>query len=155
MGARLIVEIDSVSLYTEYPCIKYFCISYLIKYFCIFLTNNLLDRYSYFCITSKKTLKRFRHAAKLEYEPRSCDSMASALSTKSHYPMGLPSLWGRNGILNKILLGMSQIPILHPYSFIYSHRSVYIFCAYSRSHGFTLQKLPHKSVAEINCLLCS
>lgn len=48
MGAHLIEELDSVRLYTEYPCIKYFC---------IFLTNNLLDRYSYFCITGEKTLR--------------------------------------------------------------------------------------------------
>lgn len=79
--------------------------------------------------------------AKLEFEPRSCDSVASVLSTKSHCPMSLTNHlrqkmiftipWSKNIIRDSHRFQCST----HNPSETFK-RNIYMFCACSRSYGY-------------------
>lgn len=89
--------------------------------------------------------------AKLEFEPRSYDSIARVLSPKPHYPMSLSNYlrqkWYSQSLGQKISLALSQISVLHPYSFRnFSQKCLYSLCLFQIL--WLCNKLPHNSVAE-------
>lgn len=96
--------------------------------------------------------------AKLEYEPRSYDSVASILPLNHTIPWVYPVTWGRNDIHDLLVKKYHE----HCHRFQYSthipsetsHGNVYILSAYSRSYG-CVTNYPTVQWQETNHLLCS